>query len=119
MLENKSVRLIVEPIDAIFTDEPVLEKKPGLPHGFEWRGKKYQITRLISEWHDYQRRGRMSKNMRPSHAAASAKKGSWGVGSDYYLVETEIGRIFVIYYDRAPVDSDQHKGSWILEREYY
>jgi hypothetical protein len=119
MLEGKSIRLIVEPIEPIFSEDPVLEKKPGLPVGFEWRGVVYQIERLISEWHDYRRRGRMGKNMRPSHAAAASVKGSWGVGSDYYLIETNADRIFVIYYDRAPKDSDQRKGSWVLEREYY
>ena len=39
-------------------------------------------------------------------------------GQDYYLVETEDGRFFVIYYDRAPKGSDQRKGEWFIEREY-
>lgn len=83
-----------------------------------WRGETFRVARLVSEWHDYQRRGRMEKNMRPSHAAAAASRGSWGVGQDFYLVETEEQRFFVVYFDRAPKGSDHRKGAWFVEREY-
>ncbi len=44
-----------------------------------------------------------------------AHKGSWGVGRDYYRVQTDSGEIFDIYYDRKP--KGQKKGEWILLRK--
>lgn len=119
MLEDKSVRLIIEPIAVSFRQEPVLEKKPGCPEMFNWREQDYQIIRVLSEWHDYRRRGRMARNMQPQHARAAERRGSWGVGEDYYLVETDTGQYFVIFFDRSPKSVDERKGEWILEREYY
>ncbi len=72
---------------------------------------------VLSEWHDYRRRGNMARNMRPSHAALASQRGSWGVGQDYYRVRTSEGRIFDIYYDRAPKGSDERKGGWFVYRE--
>ena len=115
--ELRPVRFIQEPIEAQFDQEPLLEKKPGCPDSFQWRDEPFRIVRMISEWHDYQRRGRMGRNMRPEHAARAAGRGSWGVGQDYYRVETDTGRIFDIYYDRAPSSVDDRKGAWFLEKE--
>lgn len=75
------------------------------------------VVAKLQEWHDYRRRGRMGMNMRPEHAAQAAGHGSWGVGRDYYRVRVVDGRIFDLYYDRAPKGSDQRKGSWHLYRE--
>jgi hypothetical protein len=116
-MEEQHIRLIMEPIEAVFIHRPALEKRPGCPDGFIWRGELHKVTQKLAEWHDYRRKGRMEKNMRPAHAVAAAVKGSWGVGQDYYQVETEGGRIFTIYYDRAPRGSDARKGEWYLERE--
>jgi hypothetical protein len=59
----------------------------------------------------------MTSNMRPEHAAVAERRGSWGVGRDYYRVLTDSGRIFDIYYDRAPKDAGRRKGAWFLYRE--
>ena len=45
------------------------------------------------------------------------RKGSWGVGQDYYRIKTVSGRIFDIYYDRSPKSSDKRKGQWFVYRE--
>ena len=113
----KPIRFINEVIDVAFSKTPLLEKKPGLPSAFTWRGERYVIQELLSEWHDYQRRGRMARNMSTEHSSRSERRGSWGVGQDYYRVMTENGRIFEIYYDRAPIDADRRKGGWFLFRE--
>ena len=55
--------------------------------------------------------------MRESHARAASRRGSWGVGRDYYRVRTDDGRIFELYYDRAPGDAGNRSGSWYLYRE--
>jgi hypothetical protein len=56
----------------------------------------------------------MALNMRPSHAATAKRRGSWGVGRFYLRVRTESGRVFDLYYDRAPKSIDDRKGVWIL-----
>lgn len=116
-MEFKPIRFINEPIEVEFDQAPLLEKKPGCPKRFRWREQTYLILDLLSEWHDYGRRGRMARNMRPEHAASAGLRGSWGVGQDYYRVRTSGERIFDLYYDRAPKDVDRRKGGWFLEKE--
>jgi len=111
------IHFFQETIEVEFDHPTLLEKKPGCPDGFNWRGERYRIVQLISEWHVYQRRGRMARNMRPEHASRAASRGSWGVGQDYFRVETNSGQIFDIYYDRAPAGVDHRKGAWFLEKE--
>jgi hypothetical protein len=113
----RPLRFIGELIQVEFDQPPALEKRPGCPDQFVWRGETYRVAALLSEWHDYARRGRMARNMRPTHAAAAARRGSWGVGRDYYRVRTDSDQIFDLYYDRAPKRVDDRKGSWILYRE--
>lgn len=117
MTDLRPLNFINEPIDVHFDQAPALEKKPGAPDGFAWRGQTYRILELLSEWHDYKRRGRMARNMEPQHASVASGRGSWGVGQDYYRVRTGDRRIFELYYDRAPKGSDQRKGAWFLYRE--
>jgi hypothetical protein len=116
-MEYKPIQFIGEPIDTNFDTPPVLEKKPGCPDAFFWRGESFRVKEILSEWHDYKRRGRMARNMQPGHAATAQKRGSWGVGEFYYRVLTEGERIFDIYYDRTPKDVNHRKGEWFLFRE--
>ena len=115
---GKPIRFINERIEVIFDNPPVLEKKPGCPDGFKWRDQVYRIINRISEWHDYQRKGRMARNMSPAHAAVAKRRGSWGVGQDYYRVRTDTGQVFDIYYDRAPQDAQRRKGEWFIYQEF-
>ena len=55
--------------------------------------------------------------MRPANIAKAVRRGSWGVGRFYFRVRTESGRLFDLYYDRAPKDADDRKGTWFLFRE--
>jgi hypothetical protein len=110
-------RFIAEEVEVLYDQLPALEKKPGCPDGFVWQGESYEIVELLSEWHDYRRRGRMARNMQPQHAVVAERRGSWGVGRDYYRVRTRENRIFELYFDRAPKDADRRKGSWFLFRE--
>ncbi len=115
MAENR--RFIGEPIQAEFTGQPLLLKKTGCPAAFLWRGARYAVVEMLSEWHEYGRRGRMADNMTPAHAAAALKRGSFGVGRDYYRVRTGAGRVFTLYYDRAVRSSDDKLGEWFLLEE--
>jgi hypothetical protein len=117
MEEAIPLQFINEQIEVSFDKPPMLEKKPGCPSGFMWRGKTYRVVEMLGEWHDYHRRGRMARNMRPTHAAAASKQGSWGVGQDYYRVFTDSGQVFDIYYDRAPKNVNFRKGEWYLYQE--
>jgi hypothetical protein len=116
-MDFKPLRFIGEPIQVEFDQPPALEKVPGCPDRFVWRGKTYQITEKLSEWHDYRRRGRRACNMRPTHLAAASRRGSWGVGRDYYRVRTDTGQVFDLYYDRAPKKVGDRKGAWFIYRE--
>ncbi|MBI4770764.1 MAG: hypothetical protein HY784_10250 [Chloroflexi bacterium] len=107
-------RFIGEPIEALFDRPPALEKKPGCPDGFIWRGEIYRVAEMLAEWHDYRRRGRMARNMQPQHTAVAEHRGSWGVGRDYYRVRTAGDQVFDLYFDRAPQDADRRKGGWFL-----
>jgi hypothetical protein len=108
------VHFIGEPIEVIFDQPPALEKKPPCPNGFIWQGQTYRVATEIAEWVDFERRGKMAKNMQPEHAARASLKGSWGVGRFFFRVQVEGGRIFELYYDRAPQDVNRRKGTWFL-----
>ena len=110
-------RFISEPISAEFDEPPLLEKKPGCPNRFFWGESRFEVVEMLAEWHDYERRGRMAKNMQPAHLRRARQSGSWGVGRDFYRVRTDSGRIFEMYYTRAPKDADRRAGSWVLYRE--
>lgn len=110
-------RFIEEPIEVFFEETPVFEKKPSCPHHFIWSGITFTIQELLLEWHVYERKGWMAKNMQPQHAAVAASRGSWGVGIFYFRVSTDQERFFDIYYDRAPLDVNRRKGAWFIYRE--
>jgi hypothetical protein len=111
------MHFIDEPIEVIFEHPPLLEKKPECPDGFIWQEQTFQITQLLSEWFDFERRGRSARNMQPQHASRASVKGSWGVGRFFFRVQVAGGRIFELYYDRAPVDATHGKGGWTLYLE--
>jgi hypothetical protein len=113
----KPLYFIDEQIQVEFDKPPLYEKKPDCPDRFLWRDEVYGIQQLLAEWQDFQRRGRMARNMSPPHAVAASRRGSWGVGRVYFRVRTSSGQIFDLYYDRAPKDADDRKGSWFLFRE--
>jgi len=111
-------RFIGESIEPEFRGQPLLAKKAGCPFAFRWRGERFPVTEMLSEWHDYARRGRMADNMTPVHALAAERRGSRGVGRDYFTVRTGGGRVFTLYYDRAPRDCADQAGEWILLEEH-
>jgi hypothetical protein len=116
-MDFKPLYFIGEPIEVVFGEPPALAKSPGCPDGFIWRGETYRIVELLREWCDFTRRGKMAHNMRKSHLATAANRGSLGVGRFTFRVRTEDNRIFELYYDRAPKSVDDRKGSWVLYRE--
>ena len=111
------IHFISETIEVLFEKPPLLEKKPHCPDGFIWREKTYLVEQLISEWHDFSRRGEKARNMQPHNLRKAARRGSLGVGRYYFQVRVEDGRIFEIYYDRALKSVDDRKGGWTLFRE--
>ncbi|MHB8112227.1 MAG: DUF6504 family protein [Bellilinea sp.] len=113
-ISEPSMRFIDEPIDVQFDSPPLLEKSPPCPQGFIWQSETFRIVELLAEWKDFRRRGRMGRNMIPPHLSRAERIGSWGVGRFFFRVRTEGGRIFEIYFDRAPADAGDRKGSWVL-----
>ncbi len=116
---NANSAFIAEPITVEFDQPPLLAKKPGCPNRFIWGGDTFTIVEMLAEWRDYGRRGRMARNMQPQHAAVAENRGSWGVGRFYFKVRTAEGRVFELYYDRAPQDAGNRHGNWVLYREWH
>lgn len=110
-------RFVAEPITVEFDKPPLFAKLPPCPDRFVWRDESFAIVANLQEWRDYGRRGRMASNMRPENLKKAAKRGSWGVGRYYFRVQVADGRLFDIYYDRAPKGQEQRLGSWFLYRE--
>lgn len=110
-------RFIGEPITVEFDQPPLFAKQPPCPARFVWAEASFEIVANLQEWRDYGRRGCMANNMRPENLLKAAKRGSWGVGRYYFRVQVGDGRIFELYYDRAPKGQAQRLGSWFLNRE--
>lgn len=114
---DENTRFIGQPIEVEFDRPPLFSKKPDCPDRFVWEREKFTIVENVREWRDYGRRGRMAQNMRPENLRKAAKRGSWGVGRYYFQVRVANGRLFEIYYDRAPKGQSQRQGAWFLYRE--
>lgn len=117
-MDPQTSHFIGEAITVEFDTPPPVEKTPPCPDRFVWRDDTYTVAEVLSEWQDFRRRGRMARNMRPSNLAKAAGRGSWGVGRFFFRVRTESGRVFDLYYDRAPTSADDRAGSWVLYREW-
>jgi len=116
-MELKALNFFDQPVEPIFDAPPVREKTPHCPDGFIWERRTFRVAEKLSEWSDFRRRGRSARNMRPAHAAAASMRGSLGVGPFYFRVRVDAGRVFDLYYDRAPQDADRSKGQWFVYRE--
>jgi hypothetical protein len=112
-----SLRFIGEEIRVEFEQLKLPLKKPEAPDLFHWEGVDWRVRRVISSWSEYGRKGRMARNMSPAHARTASRRGSWGVGRFYFRVEVQDGRVFDLYFDRAPDDASDRLGHWFLWRE--
>ena len=83
-----------------FIDEEIevrLAQKPGPPTSFIWRGKEYGIVGIERV---YRRLDFKRDWWRRRHR-------------DYYLVKTDTGQVFEIYFNRGP-----GKRYWVLYKEH-
>lgn len=111
------LRFIGEPIEVRYDKPPVFSKSPTCPNEFTWRDETFHIIEILETWQDFTRRGRFASNMRPEHLSSAARRGSWGVGRFSFRVRVDDGRIFEIYYDRAPASAGDRMGHWFLMGE--
>ena len=116
-MQTVPMQFIDEPIEVIFNELPTYEKKPPCPDAFIWRGETYLISKVLSEQQDFNRRGRAARNMQEAHLQSASRVGAWGVGRYFFYVVVEGGRIYEIYFDRAPQDAGDRKGHWFLKGE--
>ncbi len=114
-------RFIGVSVEVVYDRPPALEKRPGPPDGFIWEGRTYHVVAVLQEWHDYHLRGKSLafyvKERGSYRAKAAERRGTWGVGRDYYRVRTAEGEVFDLYYDRAPHGPGERKGAWFLWRQ--
>jgi hypothetical protein len=113
----RASHFIDDPIEVAFDSPPAYEKTPPCPDGFTWAGQSYRVMAKLSEWADFARRGRASRNMRPSHAEVAAGRGSLNVGRFFFRVRVQTDQVFDLYYDRAMKSIDDRKGQWFIYRE--
>ena len=113
----QSIRFISEEVEVYYKNPPQIKKLPHCPDGFTWEDSYYEVDEVLSEWFDFHRRGRSARNMIPSHRSTAERRASWGVGQYYFRIRTTRGRIFDLYYDRAPKSAGDRTGSWFLFRE--
>jgi hypothetical protein len=116
-MELPPLMFIDEPIEVIFHRPPMLAKSPPCPDAFIWQGETYEVVEMLEMWQNFQRRGKMARNMQPEHAQAASRRGSWGVGRFFFAVRVQGGRIFEIYYDRTPEAAGDRMGHWVLRGE--
>jgi hypothetical protein len=117
MSESRALHFLDQPIEVLFDTPPTRQKTPDCPNGFIWEGRMYRVIEMPSSWSDFKRRGKMARNIRPSHAEAAASRGSLNVGRFYFRVRVDTGQVFDLYYDRAMKDIDNRKGQWFVYRE--
>ncbi len=111
------VRFIDDEIEVSFDQPPTLRKKPKAPDTIIWGDETLHLTEVISAWFDTRRRGEMARNMSEEHLRVAERRGSWGVGRFFFRVRVEDGRVFDVYYDRAPKKAADRMGHWFLLRE--
>ncbi len=115
--EVRFLHFLDEPIEVEFHSPPTYEKSPPCPDRFAWAGKTYTVIEKLSEWKDFERRGRSARNMQPVHAMAAASRGSLNVGRVFFRVRVGTGQCFDLYYDRSMKNIDERKGQWFIYRE--
>ena len=106
-MRTEPVTFIHEPIEAMFIEPPLLPKHPPCPDAFLWRDEHYRVVEQLEMWQDFKFR---KKGYTLRHA-------TWGVGRFYFCVRVADGRIFEIYYDRAPKGAGDRDGHWVLVGE--
>lgn len=119
-MNTRPAKFISELIEVEYDTPQVKEKSPSCPNRFYWRGERFEILEVLEEWSDFSRRGKMSRNMRPTHLTRAARDGSRGVGRFYFRIKVQTEQVFEIYYDRSPENVDNRKGNWFLlgERKF-
>ena len=111
------ITFIGEKITVKYIQPLLFSKRPSCPDGFYWREREYSIVTSLEEWVDFTRRGRQARNMSPQHAVMAEARASWGVGRYHFHVRVADGRLYHLYYDRAPRDIDERMGEWFLVAE--
>lgn len=120
MNEKNSIKkptYIGEKITVGFIKPALFIKKPNCPDSFTWQGNFFKITELLSAWHDFERKGKYTRNMKDAHLEHARIKGSLGVGKFYFRVRTVESRVFDIYYDRSIKNVFDTGGFWVLFQE--
>jgi hypothetical protein len=116
-MNYRPLHFIDKAIDVTLPPGDAPSKTPPCPQSFIYLEQTHPIADLLAEWRDFTRRGRAARNMRPTHATVAATRGSWGVGRFFFRVRLTDGRIFDLYYDRAPKSASQRASGWFLYAE--
>ena len=112
-------------ITVTFATSPVVVKRPPAPSSFSWRGRVYEVDKVLSQWEDFQRptEQRSIFERAPFNLRAGGRHASWGFGKTYFRVRAfagrgtsgEVSEVFELFYDRRP-EGKSRLGSWTLYR---
>lgn len=111
-----------EKIDVTFSLPPVAAKRPPAPEFFIWRGRRFTVGEVLSEWQDFERPAehRVVFERAPFNLRAGGRHASWGFGKTYFRIRAtadgsaEAGA-FEVFYDRRP-SGKSRLGAWTLYR---
>lgn len=110
-------RYIGREIEVEFDEAPALKKTPHCPDRIRLEHETLRVVEVLEQWSDFGRRGKSAQNMRAERLEVARQRGSWGVGRMFFRVRVDDGRLFELYYDRAPKDATDRAGYWFLRCE--
>lgn len=96
----------IAPVDASFDISSMSSGEPGLPRLFAWRGKQYEVARVVEKW-------------KTTGACRHGSRERY-VRKHWFRVEVSDGTLMEIYFDRQPSSKRQKQRWWlaaIVERE--
>ncbi len=91
----------IKPDAGTFNAAAMAAGQPGLPSGFTWRDRHYQIQRLLAEW-------------KHSEAEGHRPGGERYYRKHYFRVATQDGRIMTIYAVRHVKPGENPRKRWWL-----
>jgi len=91
----------ITPRPGTFDTSAMARGGPGVPLVFSWRGREYQVARILKTWRT-QERGLWDKEY-------------LYVRKHYFRIRTTTGEVMVLRFDRKPTrGAGPTKGRWVL-----
>jgi len=90
----------ITPVTGTFDPAAMSRGEPGLPSGFIWRDKQYDVAEIVQAW----------KETGPCKSGA----GEMYLRKHWWKIRTGNGTEITIYFERQPRSKQQNKKRWWL-----